>query len=39
MYLHKSEHAILLKAREDDLVTDMRKQLANGHAELRKADG
>ena len=24
MYLHKSEHAILRKAREDELVTDTR---------------
>ena len=36
MYPHKSEHAIPIKAREDELVTDMRKQLVNGHAEMRK---
>ena len=36
MYLHRSEHALLLKAREDKLVTDMQQQLVNGHADMRK---
>ena len=26
MYILKSEHAIMLKTREDELITDMRKQ-------------
>ena len=26
----------MLKAREDELVTDMRKQLVNGYAEMRQ---
>ncbi len=35
-YILKSEHESQLRAREDELVTDMRKQLANGHANMRK---
>ena len=34
MYSLESEHAILLKRREDELITDMRKQLVKSHAEM-----
>ena len=33
-HILKSEHAILLKNREDELITDMRQQLVKGHAEI-----
>ena len=32
----KSEHATLLKKREDELITDMRQQLVQGHADMRR---
>ena len=36
MYILKYEHAIRLKKREDELITDMRQQLVKGHAEMRR---
>ncbi len=36
MYILKSEHSILLKKREDELITDMRYQLVKGHVDMRK---
>ena len=35
-HIFKSEHALMLKAREDELITDMRSQLVKGHADMRK---
>ena len=35
-YILKSEHATLLKKREDELITDMRQQFVKGHAEMRR---
>ena len=32
----KSEHETLLKALQDELITDMRKQLVNSHVDMRK---
>ena len=36
MYILKSEHAMLLNMREDEVITDMRKQLAKGHVDMRR---
>ena len=35
-YILKSEHALMLRKREDELITDMRSQLVKGHADMRK---
>ena len=35
MHILKSENAILLKKREDELITDMRKQLVKTNAMLK----
>ena len=35
-YIRKSEHALMLKKREDELITDMRNQLVKAHEEIRK---
>jgi hypothetical protein len=35
-YIPKSEHTLMFKQSEDELVTDMRTQLVNCHAEMRK---
>ena len=35
-YILKSEHALVLKKLEDELIADMRSQLVKGHAEMRR---
>ena len=34
--IFKSEHELMLKKREDELITDMCSRLVKGHAEIRK---
>ena len=36
LYIPKSKRNILLKTREDELITDMRQRLVKGHVEMRR---